>query len=335
MSIAFIQTRQERWNRLEQLLGKAEKLKLKTLAKEELLELGILYQQVISDLSLAKTQSLPDDLIYFLNDLTGRAYHQIYRNEKTTWTQLKNLFTTEFPALFRQNWRVVLFSFILFFFGWLLGFGGFLAGPKVITPLLPEEFLPEEFIQRFESDTWFNHPLDQRPFFSSLIMINNIRVAIGAFAGGMVLGTLTVYLILFNGMIIGVLSAAFWQKGYFLSFWAMILPHGVIELTAIGLAAAAGFLLAKALFFPKELSRSDALKVEGPKAMKLMFATLLLFVIAALIEGFLSTISAKIIPEAYRLGFAALTGVLLFWYLLRRNRNPKDRKLKTAGSFQK
>jgi uncharacterized membrane protein SpoIIM required for sporulation len=272
---------------------------------------------VVSDLSLAKTQSLPDDLIYFLNDLVGRAYHQIYRTEKTTWRQLQNLFTVEFPELFRQNWRVIVFAFILLFFGWSLGFFGYLAGPKVVTGLLPSNFKPERFIKGYETDTWFNESLIQRPVLSSMIMINNIKVAVGAFAGGMVLGTLTVYLIVFNGIILGVLAAAFYNRGYLLSFWAMILPHGVIELTAIGLSAAAGFLLAKAIFFPKELSRSDALKIQGPRAMKLMFATLLLFVIAALIEGFLSTISAKIIAEHYRLGFAALTGVLLFWYFRR------------------
>ncbi len=324
MSVPFIRIRQARWNRLKILLDKASRSKLKTLTKEELFELGVLYQQVISDLSLAKTQSLPDDLIYFLNDLAGQAYHQIYRNEKTTWNQLKKLFTAEFPGLVRQNRRAILFSFLLLLLGWALGFFGYLAGPKAVTALLPGNFKPDRYIESYQSDTWFNEPLLQKPVLSSRIMINNIQVAAGAFAGGMTLGALTIYVILFNGLMLGVLSAAFFNRGYLLSFWAMILPHGVIELTAIGLSAAAGLTLAGAVFFPKELSRSDALRVRGPRAMKLMFATLLLFVIAALIEGFLSTISAKIIPEPYRLGFAALTGVLLFWYF-RRGHERKQR----------
>jgi len=321
MLIPFIQTRQPRWNRLDQLLAKAAKVKLKNLAKDELLELGVLYQQVVSDLSIAKTQSLPDELLFFLNDLVSRTYHQIYRNQKTTWNQLKNLFVNEFPELFRQNWRVISFTFGLLLLGWALGFCGYLAGPKVMNSFLAGNLRPEQFVKGYETHQWFNESLSNRPFVSSWIMVNNIRVAIGAFAGGMLLGTLTIYLILFNGLILGVLSAAFSNKGYFLSFWAMVLPHGIIELTAISLAAAAGFLLARAIFFPKELSRTDALKIQGPPAMKLLFATLLLFVIAALIEGFLSTISTKIIAEPYRLGFAAFTGFWLFWYFLKKKRS--------------
>lgn len=325
--LPFIQTRQARWNRLEQLLAKVAKVKLKNLAKNELLELGVLYQQVVSDLSVVKTQGLPDDLLYFLNDLVSRTYHQIYRNQKTTWNQLKNLFKFEFPELFRQNWRVIGFTFGLLLLGWALGFGGYLTGSKVINAFLPGNLRPEQFVKGYETHQWFNESLSNRPFVSSWIMVNNIRVAIGAFAGGMLLGTLTLYLILYNGLILGVLSAAFLNKGYFLSFWAMILPHGIIELTAISLAAAAGFLLTRAIFFPKELSRTDALKLQGPPAMKLLFATLLLFVIAAIIEGFLSTISTKIIAEPYRLGFAVLTGFLLFWYFFK-----KKCRIPTVGS---
>lgn len=324
MIIPFIQTRQARWNRLEALLAKAAKVKLKNLSKDELLELGVLYQQVVSDLAVAKTQNLPDDLVYFLNDLVSRAYHQIYRNQKTTLSQIKYLFGTEFPELFRQNWRVIIFTFILLILGWSVGFIGYLIGPEAITAILPGNLKPDVYVKGYETHKWFNESLKDRPFVSSFIMVNNIRVAIGAFAGGMLLGTLTLYMILFNGILLGVLSAAFYNKGYFLSFWAMILPHGVIELTAIGLAAAAGFLQARAIFFPKELSRIDALKIQGPKAMKLMFATLLLFVIAALIEGFLSTISTKVIAEHYRLAFAAFTGVVLYGYFLWRKKPVHD-----------
>jgi uncharacterized membrane protein SpoIIM required for sporulation len=317
MNIPFIQERKERWTRLDELLKKAGKTKLTTFSKTELLEFCTLYQQTASDLALAKTQKLPDDLVYFLNDLVSRAYHLIYRTEKTTLHQLKQLFVIEYPELIRKNWKVLLFSILLLSFGWALGFFGYLTGPKVVSGFLPKDFT-DHFIKSYQNNTWFNEPLKARPFVSSWIMVNNIRVAIGAFAGGMLLGTLTLYMLVFNGFILGAISAGFWNKGYFLSFWAMILPHGVIELTAICLAATAGFLLARTIFFPGEYSRSDALKIHGVSAMKLMFATILLFVVAAIIEGFLSTISTKTIPESYRLIFAGLTAIVLLGYFLRK-----------------
>ena len=313
MATSFSRVRQKRWNRLEQLLTQAEKMKLASFSKEELIELSVLYRQTATDLVLAQTQGLPDELVSFLNDLTTRAYHDIYRTEKGTLGQLGDFIISKFPALFRQNWPVILFSLIMLLAGWLAGFLGYQAGPKFMQRFLPEE-LTRKILQDYQQKTWFNNPLIARPYISSFIMFNNIKVALQAFGGGMLLGTLTCWAILFNGFILGVLAAVFFQHGLLLSFWAMILPHGLIELTAICLSAAAGFLLTKGILFPGELSRSDALKISGGKAIQLLAGTVMMLVVAGLIEGFFSTISTKVIPEWGRLLFAGLTGVLLWLY---------------------
>jgi uncharacterized membrane protein SpoIIM required for sporulation len=313
MAILFIQTRQKRWTRLQQLLIRAEGTRLTSFTKEDLIEFSVLYRQTATDLALAKTQDLPDELISFLNDLTARSYHYIYRTEKTTLHQLGDFVRHEFPALFRQNFTVILFAFALLAIGWIAGFCGYLTGPELVTRLLPKDFTTK-IISGYEQKTWFNEPLVARPYISSFIMYNNIMVAIQAFSGGMLLGTLTCWAILFNGFILGVLAAIFLKHGHLLSFWAMILPHGVIELTAIGLTAAAGLLLTRAILFPGEYSRSDALKISGIQAIKLLAGTICMLVVAGLIEGYLSTTSTNIIPESGRLLFAAATAILLFFY---------------------
>jgi uncharacterized membrane protein SpoIIM required for sporulation len=325
MAIPFIQTRQVRWSRLQQLLKQAANKNLTSFSKEELIELSVLYRQTTTDLALARSQGLPDEIIAFLNDLTAKAYHYIYKSEKTTFRQLGNFVVQEFPALFRQNYQVILFAFLMLFVGWVAGFWGYQAGPDFVTGLLPKDFTAKIF-SGYQQKTWFNEPLVARPYISSYIMYNNIRVAIQAFGGGMLLGTLTCWAILLNGFILGVLAAIFLKQGYLLSFWAMILPHGVIELTAIGLSAAAGLLLTRAILFPGDYSRSDALKISGVKAVKLLAGTVCMLIVAGLIEGFFSTISTDIIPESGRLAFAAVTAILLFWYLkprqlFRRKRN--------------
>ena len=313
MAIPFVQTRQKRWIRLQQLLKQAEGNKLTSFSKEDLIEFSVLYRQTATDLALAKTQNLPDEIIGFLNDLTARSYHYIYRTEKTTFHQLVNFIGYEFPTLFRQNFPLILFAFALLLIGWIAGFYGYLTGPEFITRILPKDFTTK-IINGYEQKTWFNEPLIARPYISSFIMYNNIMVAIQAFSGGMLLGTLTCWAILFNGFILGVLAAIFLKHGHLLSFWAMILPHGVIELTAIGLAAAAGLLLTRAILFPGAYSRSDALKISGIKAIKLLAGTICMLVVAGIIEGYLSTTSTDVIPESGRLIFAALTALLLFLY---------------------
>ncbi|HOJ77503.1 MAG TPA: stage II sporulation protein M [Bacillota bacterium] len=323
MNLPFVINRKERWQRLNELLKKIAKNKLSSLSKAELIEFSVLYRQVTSDLALAKTQKLPREVISFLNDLTARAYNQLYRSQKTRWQQIKELIIIEYPQLIRQNWKIILFSLGIILLGWLFGFIGYNNGPDVVSAIIPEQF-GQRLVEHYETNTWFNEPLAARPYVSSTILFNNIQVAINAFAGGMILGTFTVYALFFNGFLLGVLSGVFHKQGYLLSFWAMILPHGVIELTAIVLAAASGFLLTYTILFPGQYSRSDALRLYGRTAVKLISGTIFLFLVAGLIEGYLSTISTEVIPELYRLVFAAFTGILLLWYFnLGRNKTPR------------
>lgn len=313
MNLPFVKQRQARWNRLNQLIEKSHRHRLTSFSKTELIEFSVLYRQTTSDLASAKTQQLPLDLIQFLNDLAGRAYHQLYRSELSQLQQFQNLIAREFPSLIRQNGRMILLGIGLLLLGALFGFCGYLIAPVVVAEIIPPGFV-KELLTQYEKKTWFNDPMSARPYMSAWIMINNIKVAVMAFAGGMVLGTYTVYIVFFNGFLLGVLAAAFWKHHYLLSFGAMILPHGVIELTAIGMATSAGLILARAILFPGEYSRSDALKLRGTAAVKLMTGTVVMLVVAGLIEGFFSTISTAVVPEWGRLLFAALTVALLIWY---------------------
>lgn len=327
MHLPFVEERQSRWIRLEHFLHRAEKNRLSSFSKEDLIEFSVLYRQTATDLALAKSLGLPADLIGFLNDLVSRTYHYIYRAEKTSLKQFRDLVTTDFPALVRQNWRVILISFVLLLTGWAVGFCGYLTGPEVMARFLPPEIVTH-VLQGYQQKTWFNDPPAARPYISLYIMQNNIRVAFQSFAGGMLLGTLTCFALLYNGLILGVLAAGFMQKGYLLSFWAMILPHGVIELSAIMLAAAAGFALTRVILFPGVYSRSDAFRIHGVAAVKLLMGTALMLVIAALIEGFFSTISRDVVPEGGRLAVAAATALLLAWYFWPRSR--RKRRFRTA-----
>ncbi len=314
MLTTFVKERQARWNRLYELIEKAEKNRLKLFSKEELLELSVLYRQVVTDLSQAKTQNISPEHIVLLNDLVRRAYHLIYQSEPIRLSQLKKVILIEFPKLFWENWQTVCLSLGLLLLGWAFGFFGYLNGVQFLWQLIPSKFASEVF-ERYQQNTWFNNQLTERPYISLWIMKNNIMVALNAFAGGMLLGVLTIGALLYNGLILGVLSAYFAKQGHLVSFWAMILPHGVIELTAIALAAASGFLLTKVILFPGEYSRSDAFKLYGSQAIKMATGTVVLLVIAGLIEGFLSTTTTKIISESWRLLFAGFTAVLLAGYL--------------------
>ena len=123
---------------------------------------------------------------------------------------------------------------------------------------------------------------------SAMIMTNNIQVAILAFAGGITFGLLTVYILIYNGLIIGALAAIFWNYGNSYVFWAFILPHGVIELIAIFIAGGAGLLMGYKLFVPGPFSRASHLKTQAKRSVMLMLGTVPIFIIAGIIEGFIT-----------------------------------------------
>ncbi|XPM58840.2 MAG: stage II sporulation protein M [Leptolyngbya sp. IPPAS B-1204] len=144
-------------------------------------------------------------------------------------------------------------------------------------------------------------------------MINNIRVSFVAVAGGITAGLLTTYVVLINGVLLGTIGALVGQHNLAFPFWAFVFPHGSLELPAIFLAVAAGFLIARAILFPGQYRRVDALKLYGQQAAQLVFGIVPLLVIAGAIEGFFSP--SPLVPDLikYLVGIGLLVGLIYYF----------------------
>jgi len=151
------------------------------------------------------------------------------------------------------------------------------------------------------------------PIFSSQIITNNVQVTFLAFAGGILAGLGTAWILLFNGVLLGGVAGIFQVHGASLHLWAFVLPHGVIELTAICIAGGAGLWLGSALVVPGRRTRGDALVERGREAISLLGGTVILLLVAGLIEGF---ISPSVLPDQVKLAVGLLTAVVLFPFLL-------------------
>ena len=130
---------------------------------------------------------------------------------------------------------------------------------------------------------------------------------------GMFAGLLTVYVMFFNGLMIGTVAAVVHRRGVDLGFWSFVAPHGVIELTSIFIAGGAGLILGYALVNPGPFTRGAALKLAAREAVQLVMGVILLLIPAGLIEGFLSP--AVEVSPLFKLLFAALMGTFLCAYL--------------------
>jgi uncharacterized membrane protein SpoIIM required for sporulation len=182
--------------------------------------------------------------------------------------------------------------------------------------MMPAEMITraEEGAQRLEEGLGYvDVPPTAMPLMASGIIANNVQVSFVAFAGGVLAGLGTILVLLLNGIFLGAVVGLFHAEGLDLYLWSFVLPHGVIELTAICIAGGAGLWLGSAIVLPGRMTRSRALTERGREAISLVAGVVVLLLIAGVIEGF---ISPGPFPPLFKIGFGALTGVALFWYLL-------------------
>jgi uncharacterized membrane protein SpoIIM required for sporulation len=151
--------------------------------------------------------------------------------------------------------------------------------------------------------------------FASMLLTNNIQVAFLAFAAGVTAGVGTAFLLFFNGVLLGALAWVYENKGLAAWFWAWILPHGIPELTAIAIAGAAGFVIARGMVAPKGLARREAVRLEAVTAVQLLLGTVALFILAGFIEGSISQIHPPRLSIAFKLSFAIFVGSAVYAYL--------------------
>jgi uncharacterized membrane protein SpoIIM required for sporulation len=277
------------------------------------LELARLYREATSDLarlqSFRKEASDPEDLEIYLNQLVGRAYGRIYRTPPPSWASLWNYLRSTFPETFLKTAPWTLTALGIFLLGSLCGFVVTLTDDSFIPLIAP----PHLIQQVEEGKVWFDSILAVRPLASSMIMTNNISVCFLSFALGMAFGLGTIYIMAFNGVMLGALAGLCHTHGLSIPFWSFVLPHGVIELTAIFISGGAGLLLGTALWVPGDLSRKEALSRRGRQAGLLVIGCVPLLIVAGIIEGFLSPAP---FPAALKFVTAVILFLLLLFYLL-------------------
>jgi len=306
-----VSQREGGWENLETLLTRADRGGVAALERDELRDLAVLYRAATADLAAARSRGYGADVQNYLNRLTARAYAIVYAGSaRNGWSRIATFARETFPREIRASGAIITATSALFIVAWIVAYVFVAQRPTNAYAFLPEGSIPT--ITKSLHDSNFGFDRSFAPAMSSMIITNNIKVAMLAFAGGMTLGILTIWEILNNGLMVGGMGALFASKGFGTDFWATIAPHGVIELTSIQIAGAAGLLLAQAIIAPGRLRRSDALKTNARRAGVLMIGVAGLLVIAGTIEGF---ITPQRTSEALRFGIGALTAVGLIAYV--------------------
>ena len=283
----------EPWQRLTQLINQVQQRSLVSLRAAELDELAALYRQATTALARARTRNQDPEIINYLNQLVGRAHACIYSPRARPRIRLGYLFGVEIPRTFRENLRYVATAFAVTVVAATLAYVMVSRDYRWAATLMPEPFALaiEDFCESEQSPgEYFADAAETLggANFSLLLMSNNIQVALRAFAFGVSLGLLTLYVLVMNGLMLGDFLAIGAHYGRLADLVGVVISHGALEFCAVFIAGGAGLMIGHALVAPGDMFRQEALRRATAKAVKLTLATVPMFIVAALIEGLLS-----------------------------------------------
>lgn len=308
ISTRWLEKRKPYWSKLEQFVDRSARHGAASLTHQELQELGLLYRQTASDLAVVRQDVTSRQAAFYLNQLLGRAHNLIYMGQRPGLGGLFRFYTQTYPRIFRETLRQTLLALALFLVAAIASCAVTLRDPSFAHRVLG----PQMMAKIEHREMWTDSILTVKPMAASGIMTNNLAVTFSTFALGITAGIGTLWMMLLNGMLIGVIGAATWKAGMALQLWSFVAPHGVLELPAIFIAGGAGLEIARGMLFPGLLPRRDSLARAGGRAAQLLLGTIPMLIVAGVIEGFLSPSG---IPIPLKFLFATLLFAMLLAYL--------------------
>ena len=292
---------------------------MSALDHKDLQELGLLYRQTASDLAIAREDITSSQLAAYLNSLLGRTHNLIYMGNKPKVAGIVRFYSETYPRIFRELWPQTLLAFAIFAVTGLAAFILTMRDPTFAHRLLGTHMM--ETIEKREM--WTHSIVTIKPLAASSIMTNNLSVAFATFASGITAGVGTVWMMVLNGLLIGVIGAATLQAGMAGQLWTFVVPHGVLELPAIFIAGGAGFEIARGMLFPGLLPRRESLARAGGRAAQLLLGTIPMLIVAGVIEGFLSP-SETAAPLKFLFGAVMFAALVTYLMRARQVRKPED-----------
>ena len=305
--IAFIKQNKEKWLEFEQaIFGKT---------KKNPDDLANLYIHLVNDLSYAQTYYPKSKTVVYLNYLASQTYQKIYKTKRTDTNRLVYFFKTEVPLLVYEYRRYVLYAFLVF---------GLLTAIGVVSA-----HNDESFVRLILGDGYVNMTLqnieDGNPVavyksgsnWGSFIGItlNNLKVGAMAYFFGIFLGLGTFYILLQNCIMLGSFQYFFYQHGVFWESVRGIWIHGSMEIFAIVIEAAAGFILGASILFPKTYSRFQSFKIGFKNSFKILLSTMPFTFAAGFLEGYITRYS-KEMSNYLSVGIILITLFLISYYYL-------------------
>lgn len=303
--------REGEWKRLEDILDKIEKGRLRRLSDEDVLALPALYRMAASSLSVARGTSLDAATLSYLESLVQRAWFQVYGPRHGLIAWLRKFLGGGLSRAMREIWLDTCVAFFVMVMGTITGWLLVARDVEWYYALVPAQFtdtrVPGASREVLMESLKVEESAAGMSAFAAQLFTNNAGVAILAFALGFAFGIPSLMLLVHNMAVLGAMLWLYDSQGLTWEFAAWLSVHGTTELFAILLGGAAGMHIGRKMAFPGRKSIMAAAAESGQRGAQVMIGVVLMLVFAALLEAFPRQLAGQ---EA-----RAIIGVfmLIFW----------------------
>ncbi|MGI5269295.1 stage II sporulation protein M [Nonomuraea sp. CA-218870] len=301
---AFVSAHRPTWDRLDHLVKHRS-----SLTGAEVDELVELYQRVSTHLSIVRSSSSDAMLAGRLSALVAKARSAVTGARSPAWREVVRFFTVSFPAVaYRTRWWWLATSLAFVAVAWVVG--AWVAGDPQVQAVIATE---EEITQLVEHDFADYYSENPAASFATHVWVNNAWVSFQVIAYAAVLGLPIPYVLWQNAANVGVSGGLMASRDKLDIFFGLITPHGLLELTGVFLAAAAGMRLGWAVIAPGTRRRVEALAEEGRAVMAVGLGLIVVLFLSGLIEGF---VTPSGLPTAARVGIGVFAEVVFLVYVI-------------------
>jgi uncharacterized membrane protein SpoIIM required for sporulation len=314
-SSEFRKGREASWRDLEVLIDRVERRGAGALSLEELQRLPILYRAALSSLSVARSIALDRNLLLYLENLALRAFLCVYGPRLDVRAGIGAFFARDLPAAVRAARWHILIAALAVIVGVAAGFLLAVQDESWVSTLVPSGLAGGRGASSTRADLYDKEIFGPWPgfaasfgVFANVLFSHNTAVGLLAFGLGLAAGVPSVMLMVYQGLTLGAFLALHYNRDLTVDFLGWISIHGVTELTAIVLFAAAGLLIADKLLFPGRYSRIESLALHGRQAGHIAVGAVIMLFIAAFLEGGCRQLVAST-PWRFLIGFATA----VFW----------------------
>lgn len=305
--VAFIKQNKTRWLEFEQALGG------KSVKNPD--ETASLYIQLVADLSYAQTYYPKSKTVIYLNYLATQIYQKIYKTKREDSNRFVSFFSTEVPLLLFQYKRYLKYAFILFFCCVSIGVVSAKYDPDFVRLILGDGYV-NMTLENIKNGNPLAVYKSGSEFGSYVVItVNNLFVGLKSYFYGIFGGVGTFLSLFYNSIMLGSFQYFFYQQGVFWQSVRGIWIHGAMEIFAMVIEAACGFILGASILFPRTFSRLNSFRIGFKDSLKIVLSTIPFTIMAGFLEGFVTRYSI-IMPKWLSIFIILSTLALISFYYL-------------------